>query len=108
MVDMQQLMQMAGDMRGKMMEAQKKAAASKFEGEAGGGLVKVVVNGRNELLELNIDPTATEDIGLLEDLVRAAVNQANAKATEAVQGDFGSMAQGFGFDPSVLSGLFGG
>lgn len=108
MADMQQLMKMAEQMRSQMMEAQKKATAAKFDGEAGGGLVKVVVNGRNEVLELKIDPAAAEDLTLLEDLVRAAVNQATTKANDAVRGDFGNMAQGFGMDPSMLSGLFGG
>ena len=59
----------------------------KVEGSAGGGMVRVVMNGNFELNEVKIDPTVVdkEDIEMLEDLVLAAVNDAKVKAAEAAR-----------------------
>lgn len=106
-MDMSQLMQMAGQLKEQLGQAQQKAAATRATGEAGGGLVRVEVNGEHKVLAVHIDPTllAADGKDLLEDLLVAATNQAVAKVSQAVKDDVGNMAQAMGIDPSALSGL---
>lgn len=106
-MDMSQLMQMAGQLKAQLGEAQQKAAATRVIGEAGGGMVRVEASGEHRVLAVHLDPSLLREDGrdLLEDLVAAATNQALAKATEAVKSDVGNVAQAFGLDPSALSGL---
>jgi hypothetical protein len=106
-MDLSQLMQMAGQLRSQMAEAQEAAGRERFTGEAGGGLVRVVLNGRYEALEVHIDATAAEpaDRSLLEDLLRAAFNQAAAKTAQGLQGRIADFARQMGVDPSMLGGL---
>jgi len=103
-MDLNNLMQMAGQLKAQLEQAQNKAAQEKFTGEAGGGLVRVVVNGRHELLEVELDPKVIDpnEKALLEDLLRAAVNQANTKVVGALQQQMGGLAQGMGVDLSAL------
>ncbi len=104
-MDINKIMQMAGQLQEQMGEAQEKAAKQKFDGEAGGGLVKLVMNGRHEIISLTIDPSLSSDLSLLEDLVRAASNDANRKVAEGMKGQLGGMAQGMGLDLSMLKNL---
>ena len=106
-MDMSQLMQMAGQLKEQLGQAQQKAKATKATGEAGGGLVKVEVNGEHKVIAVHLDATLLNADGkeLLEDLVTAATNQALAKVTQAVQDSVGNLAQSMGIDPSTLSGL---
>jgi DNA-binding YbaB/EbfC family protein len=73
------------------------------EGDAGGGMVKVKVNGRMEVLICSISDEAykANDKELLEDLIRAAVNQAMQKAKQAVADKTAEMATGFGLPPGM-------
>ncbi len=102
-------MRMASQMKERLASLNDDAANVRVEGEAGGGIVRVVMNGRHELLEVHIDPAAMvpSEVALVEDLVRAAVNQAGSKATEALKDHVGGMAQKLGLDPSLLNGFFG-
>lgn len=101
-MDMNELMKAAGQLQQQLKDAQSKAETLKVTGESGGGMVKVTLNGRYEVLEVSIDPTASGDRELLEDLLRAAFNQASAQVGEKLQGSLGSMAQGLGVDLSKL------
>jgi len=78
------LMRNAGKIRESMERAAEQLGDLKVEGEAAGGKVKAVVNGRLELISVRIDPSMTraEDVELLEDLITAAVNQALTKARD--------------------------
>jgi DNA-binding YbaB/EbfC family protein len=80
--NMQQLMKQAQAMQQKMLEAQQEVERAEAEGEAGGGLVKVVVNGNKVLQSIKIDPKACDpqDTEMLEDLITAALNDAYSKA----------------------------
>jgi DNA-binding YbaB/EbfC family protein len=71
-------------MQAKMEEIQARLAEMQIEATAGGGMVKAVVNGKQELLELKIDPEVVDpdDVEMLQDLIVAAVNQARQKAQE--------------------------
>lgn len=82
-MDMRFLMKQAQTMQAKLMEAQKNLRA---EGTAGGGTVKVTLNGAKELVGIAIakDAMDPEDPSMLEDLVCAAFKDASAKADEAM------------------------
>ena len=72
---------------------QKQMAELRVEGNAGGGMVTVIVNGAKQVLSLNIDPevVSKEDVGMLQDLIVAALNDAHRKADEAMAAKMGGM-----------------
>ncbi len=78
------MMKQLQKMQAKMEEIQNELEQTQVEGSAGGGMVKVIVNGKQDLLEIKIDPEVVdpEDIEMLQDLIVAAVNQARQKAQE--------------------------
>jgi hypothetical protein len=84
-VDIQYLMRQAKKLEKAMADAKEQLGEVVVEAEAGGGLVKVQMNGRCELVRLAIDPRAVDpaDRAMLEDLVVAAVNAAAEKARAA-------------------------
>lgn len=84
--NMTQILKQARDVQKKIEEVQNELDDLTIEGDSGGGMVKVVVNGKQQLLELNIDPEAVkEDKELLEDLIISAVNNALSKSLEESQ-----------------------
>ena len=82
--NMNNMMKQMQKMQKKMEEVQAKVDATELEATAGGGAVKVVVNGKRELLDIEIDESVvdSEDIEMLQDLVMAAVNEGLRKAEE--------------------------
>lgn len=72
-------------MQGKVAEMQAAMEQLEIEGAAGGGMVKVVCNGKHELKSVTIDPEVVnpDDIEMLQDLVVAAVNQARQKVSDS-------------------------
>ncbi len=110
-MDVNNLMQMANQLREKLSSAQNESRDLKVTGEAGGGMVQVVMNGQHELLKLTIDKSvlgsaiSADDLKLLEDLLRAAVNQAAGNVGTALKEKMGHMAKDFGVDLSALEGL---
>ncbi|MCJ7458198.1 MAG: YbaB/EbfC family nucleoid-associated protein [candidate division Zixibacteria bacterium] len=78
------MMKQVQKMQAKMEEVQKELENKRVEGTSGGGMVKVIANGKQEILEIKIDPEVVnkEDVEMLEDLVLAAVNQAREKSVE--------------------------
>lgn len=78
------MMKQVAKMQRKMEEIQNELAEKEVEGSAGGGMVKVRANGKQEILEIKIDPEVVnrDDVEMLEDLVLSAVNQAREKAAE--------------------------
>ncbi|MGM0826447.1 MAG: YbaB/EbfC family nucleoid-associated protein [Pseudomonadota bacterium] len=74
------LMKQAQEMQEKMQRAQEEVADAEVLGEAGAGMVKVTMNGRHDVISVDIDPSVMqEDKELLEDLLAAAVNDAVRK-----------------------------
>lgn len=74
------LMKQAQQMQEKMQKAQEQLAGREVTGEAGAGMVKVVMNGRHDVRRVTIDPSLlSEDKEVLEDLLAAAVNDAVRK-----------------------------
>lgn len=96
--NMQQLMRQAQKMQQQMTEMQEKLDAEAYEAASGGGMVTVKVSGKRELLEIHIDPQVIDpdDAEMLEDLVKAAVNEALRKGEEAREAAMGKMAPGMG------------
>jgi len=80
-MDIGKLMKQAGEMQAKMQEMQEKLAELEVAGEAGGGMVKVVLNGKGYAKAVAIERSLMkeDDAEILEDLISAAINDAKAK-----------------------------
>ena len=91
--NMGNMMKQAQKLQQQMLEVQEKIGAMTVEGSAGGGMVKAVANGHQEILSVSIDPEVVdpEDIELLEDLVVAAVNNAREKAKALSEEELGKI-----------------
>ncbi len=78
------MMKQVQQMQAKMAQMQEELARMEVEASAGGGMVKVVVNGKSEIVSIAIDPEVVdpEDVEMLQDLIVAAVKQAHEKAQE--------------------------
>jgi len=105
--NMASLLKQAQEMPKRLKEMQERLAAMSFEGEAGAGAVVATVNGKFDLLKLQISPDVVkpEDREMLEDLVVAAVNAAGAKAKVAVQEETAKVTGGLNLPG--LEGLLG-
>ena len=81
MLNIQGIMKQAQQMQRKMQETQAKLGEQEQEGTAGGGVVKVVLNGKSEMKKLSIDKSLVnaEEVDMLEDLILAAYNDAHVK-----------------------------
>lgn len=97
-MDMKRLMEEAGEMQKAFAKKQEEFASKTFEASSGGGMVTAIVNGKYELINLTIDPSIVsgEDIGMLQDLVIAAVNGGFKKAQGAMQEEMSGMFGGLG------------
>ena len=84
-MDIQYLMRQAKKLEKAMADAKEKLSELTVEAESGGGLVKVTMNGKHEVLKLAVDPKIVDpaERAMLEDLVAAAVNAASEKARVA-------------------------
>jgi DNA-binding YbaB/EbfC family protein len=78
------LIQQAQQMQSRLAKAQQEIEAMMVEGTAGGGAVHVVMTGQQRLQKVQIAPEAVEDVEMLQDLVLAAVNDAQEKVQKAV------------------------
>ena len=94
-MNIQQMMKQAQQMQERL---QKQMAELRVEGNAGGGMVTVVVNGAKQVQSLKIDPevVSKDDVGMLEDLIAAAVNDAQRRVDEAMKKQMGGMLGGMG------------
>lgn len=94
--NMQGLMKQAQKMQEKMQKAQEEMKDKTIEATVGGGIVKVVFNGAQEMLsiEINKDAVDPDDVETLQDLVLSAVNTGVAKSKEMVQEEMGSITGG--------------
>ncbi|HUZ42808.1 MAG TPA: YbaB/EbfC family nucleoid-associated protein [Acidimicrobiales bacterium] len=105
-----ELLRQAQEMQEELARAQGVSADEVVEGHAGGGAVSVTVNGAMEFLSVHIDPEAVDprDVGMLEDLVLAAVRDAVDKARNLTFGSAGGLLGGGLLGGSGLGGLLGG
>ena len=92
-MNIKQLMKQAQQMQEQM---QRQMSSIRVEGTAGGGMVKAEMGGNKELLSITIDKEAVDpdDVEMLQDLVKAAVNEAARKVDEEMQSSMGAMTGG--------------
>ncbi|MGD8251002.1 MAG: YbaB/EbfC family nucleoid-associated protein [Desulfobacterales bacterium] len=100
---MKNMMKQAQKLQTKMLKMQEEMAAKTIEGSAGGGMVKAVANGRQQILSVTIDKEVVdpEDVDMLQDLVLAAVNDALTKSHEMMTVEMNKLAGGMN-----IPGLF--
>ena len=101
--NMQQLARQAQKLQQQMAKMQEEIEAKEFEASAGGGMATAKVNGKKELVSIEIKPEAVDpdDVEMLQDLVVAAVNEALRQAGDAMEQGMGKMTGGMG-----IPGLF--
>ncbi len=100
--NMQQLMRQAQKMQEQLAKTQEELDEKEYEASSGGGMVTCKVSGKRELISLTIKPEAVdpEDVEMLEDMVKAAVNEALRLGEEAREVAMSAMA------PGGMGGLF--
>jgi nucleoid-associated protein EbfC len=100
------LMKQLPKIQEEMAQLQTRLGQITAEGDAGGGMVKVKANGRQEILTCTLSDDAVHDKEVLEDLIPAAVNQALAKVRQLSQEEMARAASGLGLPPGLnLPGL---
>ncbi len=100
-MNIQKMMKQAADMQNKMQEMQAKLELEEREGSAGGGMVKIKINGKNMMLNVSIDDSLMklEEKEVLEDLLVAAYNDARGKIDEAASSQMSQMTSGLNLPP---------
>ncbi len=95
-MDMNKMLRDLQKMQSKMMKAQNDLKTQSFEAEAGGGMVKVAMNGQGVLTMIKINPDAVDkdDVEALEDLVMAAINSAVKKKDDAAHSSLSDITGG--------------
>jgi hypothetical protein len=92
-MNLQHMMKQAQQMQERL---QKQMAELRVNGQAGGGMVSVTVNGMKQVLAITIDPEAVskDDVEMLQDMILAAINDAQHKAEDALQQQVGGLMGG--------------
>jgi len=104
MGNMAGMMKKMQKLQGEMAKMQEELKKRTMEVSAGGGAVKVVINGDKQILSLKIDPAAVdpEDIEMLEDLVVAAINEAIKKVDDLMAQEMGKLTGGMNLPAGML------
>jgi DNA-binding YbaB/EbfC family protein len=91
------MMKQAQKLQSKIFKLQEELADKTVETTVGGGMVKAVANGKQELLSIKIDPEVVDpnDVQMLEDLITAAVNDVLKKSREMVSQEMAKLTGGF-------------
>ena len=97
MKGMGNMMKQAQQLQAKMMKMQEELAERTVESSVGGGMVKVVANGRQQIVSIQIDPEVIdpEDPDMLQDLILSAINDALAQSQQMVSSEMGKLTGGF-------------
>ncbi|MCU0581930.1 MAG: YbaB/EbfC family nucleoid-associated protein [Syntrophales bacterium] len=97
MQNMNNIMKQAKKIQERIAKIQEEMEKRTVEATAGGGMVSVVINGKNELLSLKIEKEVVnpDDIDMLQDLIMAAVNEGMRKAQEMVSSEMAKVTGGF-------------
>lgn len=103
-MNIQAMLKKAQALQAKMSQVQEELKAKELIGSAGGGKVKVTMNGAQEVTAISIDPEVVkaEEADLLEDLVLAAFRDARAKVTKMVEEEMGRVTGASGLPPGLL------
>jgi len=96
MKGMGNMMKEAQKLQARMLKMQEELAEKTVESAVGGGMIKVVANGRNQVVAIRIEKEVVnpEDVEMLQDLILAAVNDALAKSQEMVAAEMGKLTGG--------------
>ena len=102
-MNLQKMMKQAQQMQTRMAEVQQELEAREVDGSAGGGMVKVTINGKGQVLKLDVDKSLIdpEDKEMLEDTVIAAFNDAKAKLDDAVNSEMKKVTGGMSLPPGM-------
>jgi len=97
------ILKQAQQMQARISQLQEEMAGKSVEAASGGGMVKIVMNGRQEILSVRIDPEVVnrEEIEMLQDLIAAAVNEAIRKSQEMMQEEMKKITGGLNI-PGLL------
>jgi DNA-binding YbaB/EbfC family protein len=103
MKNMANMMKQAQKLQAKMMRLQEEMAEKTVESASGGGMVKVVANGRQQIVSVSIEKEVVDpdDVEMLQDLVLAAVNDALAKSQEMVTAEMSKLTGGMNI-PGIM------
>ena len=101
--DMAGMMKKAQEMQARMAEVQESLNATMVTGESGAGLVKATATAKGELTALDIDPSIFDpsEKEMVEDLILAAIKDAQAKASERSREEMGKITEGLGLPPGM-------
>lgn len=101
--DMAKMMKAAQDMQGKMAEMQTSLEAITVTGESGAGLVRATATAKGDLTGLDIDPSifVASEKEVVEDLILAAIKDAQSRASERAREEMGRMAESLGLPPGM-------
>jgi DNA-binding YbaB/EbfC family protein len=97
-MNIQQMMKQAQKMQEQMV---KDMETLRVDATAGGGIVRVEMNGKKEVLAIKIDPEAASDMEMLQDLIVAAVNEAGRKVDETIESKLGGALGGLNI-PGIM------
>lgn len=105
--NLQQIMQLGQQLQAKMTQLQESLDLQKVTATAGGGMVTASVDGKGHLKQVKIDPTCVDprDVEMLEDLVLAAISEAQGKAKRLYEEEMKKATGGLPMDLSALPGL---
>ena len=103
MVNMNNMMKQMQAMQQKLAQTQEELARKEFEGASGGGLVRVIINGKSVMTKVTIDPglMIKDEVDVLEDLILAAFNEAKKKCDEEAEGSMSGMLGGMQLPPGL-------
>ena len=102
-MDLMKMMKQAQEIQGRMQKLQEELSGLEVEGQSGGGLVRVKLNGKLEARGVKLDPSLIkpEEAEILEDLVMAAFQDAKGKAEAAVQARMQEITGGLALPPGL-------
>jgi DNA-binding YbaB/EbfC family protein len=98
------MMKQAQKLQSEMKRIQDELAEKTVEATAGGGMVTVVANGKQEIVSIKIDPEVVDkdDVEMLEDLIVAAVNESKRRSQEMMMSEISKVTGGLGIPPGLL------
>jgi hypothetical protein len=103
MTNLGQMLKQAQELQTRMSEMQDKLASLEITGSAGGGMVRVTIDGKGEAKKVEIDPSLMTpgESGVVEDLVRAAINDAKSKLEAKVREKMSELTGGLPLPPGM-------
>lgn len=103
MKDLMGMMKQVGQMQARMQQMQEEMAAAEIDGQSGGGLVKVTLNGKGDVKRVRIDPSLVkpDETEILEDLIVAAAADARSRVEAAVQEKMKDVTGGLALPPGL-------